>query len=249
MVTLGASMAVIVFTAATVIATFLLLVPNDAVVRQQKALAEVASIEAARQLAVSQQAVQARTQDVAAASARLTAAHEAARKEQELEAARLRAAEEAARRQEATDAALRQTVAYKCNALYQRPWREMRADDFEGFLAEVFATLGYDVEQTGQSGDQGVDLIVAKHGRRVAIQAKGYSGSVGNSAVQEAYTGMAHYRCHGCAVVTNSTFTPAAVSLADSTQCILIHEENFRAFVFGDLTLTAVASATPQERP
>jgi hypothetical protein len=131
---LGATMAVVMFKAATVVATFLWLMPNDNVVRQEKAMSETAAGEAARQLAVSQQIVQARTQDVAAASARLSAAHEAARKEQELEAARLPAAQEAARRQQAAEAALRQTVAYKCEALYRRPWRDLRGDGFEAFL-------------------------------------------------------------------------------------------------------------------
>jgi HJR/Mrr/RecB family endonuclease len=244
MASLGATMAVVVFTAATAVATFLWLLPSDTVMRQQKALAQTAVGEAARQLEASQQVVQARTKDVAAASARLSAAHEAARKEQEMKAARLRAAQEAARRQQAAEAAFRQTVAYKCEALYRRPWRDLRADGFEAFLAEVFETLGYEVEQTGQSGDQGVDLIVAKHGFRMAIQAKGYSGSVGNTAVQEAFTGMAHYRCDGCAVVTNSQFTPSAISVAESTNCLLVHEGNFREFVFGELVFVESGSGS-----
>lgn len=210
---LGAMTAVVVFTTATAVATFLWLLPSDAVVREQKTMAEAEAVEAIRQLAASQQNMQARGQDLAAASARLTAAKEA-------------------------EAALRKTVAYQCNALYQRPWREMRASEFEAFLADVLETLGYDVEQTGQSGDQGVDLIAVKQGRRIAVQAKGYSGSVGNAAVQEAFAGMAHYQCHGCAVVTNSTFTSGAVSLAQSTRCLLVHEENFREFVFGEFSLT-----------
>lgn len=213
MVALGATTAVIVFTAATAVATFLWLLPSDAVVRERKSVAEAAAGEAARQLALSQQNVQARGRDVAAASACLSAAQEA-------------------------EAALRKTIAYQCNALYQRPWRDMRASEFEAFLADVLATLGYDVERTGQSGDQGVDLIAVKHGRRIAVQAKGYSGSVGNAAVQEAFAGMAHYQCHACAVVTNSTFTSGAIALAESTRCLLVHEENFREFVFGEFSLT-----------
>jgi hypothetical protein len=228
---LGATMAVIVFTSLTAVATFLWLVPGDNFVRQQWAMAQTASAEAVRQWAASQQNVEARSRDVATASSRLSAAHEAARQDQEIEAARSRAAQEA-------EAAIRKTVAYKCNALYQRPWRDMRASEFESFLAEVFKTLGYHVEETGQSGDQGVDLIAVKHGRRIAVQAKGYSGSVGNAAVQEAFAGMAHYQCHACAVVTNSSYTTAAVSLAESTRCLLIHEGNFREFVFGELSLT-----------
>jgi|688.fasta_scaffold271281_2 hypothetical protein len=214
MVALGAATAVVVFTTLVALATFLWLVPGDRVVRQQWAMAQTAASEAASQLATAQRIMRTRGEDVAAASARLQNAQEA-------------------------EAAFRKTVAYQCNALYQRPWRDMRAAEFEGFLAEVLRSLGYDVEQTGQSGDQGVDLVAVKNGRRIAVQAKGYSGSVGNSAVQEAFAGMAHYGCHGCAVVTNSSFTTAAVSLAASTNCLLVHQGNFREFVFGELMLTA----------
>jgi hypothetical protein len=55
--------------------------------------------------------------------------------------------------------------------------------------------------------------------------------------VQEAFTGMAHYRCDGCAVVTNSQFTSSAISVAESTNCLLVHEGNFREFVFGELVM------------
>jgi len=126
----------------------------------------------------------------------------------------------------------------KCQTLLLRGWRDMRGDDFEQFLAEVLTTVGYEVHVVGQSGDQGVDLIAVKDGTRVAVQAKGYAGSVGNFAVQEAYAGMAHYSCHACAVITNSTFTPSAVSLAGSTRCLLVHEANFSDFVYGRIDLT-----------
>jgi HJR/Mrr/RecB family endonuclease len=45
---------------------------------------------------------------------------------------------------------------------------------------------------------------------------------VGNGAVQEAYAGMAFYRCDTCMVITNSEFTPKAVELAGRIGCVLI---------------------------
>jgi restriction system protein len=97
----------------------------------------------------------------------------------------------------------------------------------------VFANLGYAVERTGQSGDHGVDLVVVNGGRRVAIQAKGYVNSVSNSAVQEAFTGKTIWKCHACAVITNSRFTSNAIDAAKATRCTLIGEDNFQDFVFG----------------
>ena len=41
------------------------------------------------------------------------------------------------------------------------------------------------VEYRGRTGDQGVDLVLSTGGDRIAVQAKCYSGSVGNDAVQQ----------------------------------------------------------------
>ncbi len=139
------------------------------------------------------------------------------------------------------------------DAAYQRLWArfnsrigKLRAIDwavltgipFENFLADVFAEHGYTVETTKVTGDQGVDLIVSKDGRRIAIQAKGYpSSTVGNKAVQEAHTGMVFYRCHACAVITNSTFTSSAVELADRVGCLLIDKSKIPALIEGRVSL------------
>jgi hypothetical protein len=106
--------------------------------------------------------------------------------------------------------------------LIHTDWRSLRGTGFESFLSRVFETLGYQVELTKVSGDQGVDLLVTGKGRRIAVQAKGYADSVGNDSVQEVVAGMAFYRCDSCAVVTNSRFTKPAESLAAVNHCRLI---------------------------
>ena len=62
----------------------------------------------------------------------------------------------------------------------------------------MFEELGFSVRTTKASGDQGVDLIVKGRGRRIAVQTKGYEGSVGNKAVQEVYAGMKFCCCREC---------------------------------------------------
>ena len=117
--------------------------------------------------------------------------------------------------------------------LYEQNWRAMRDVQFEKYLSAVFVAQGYQVELTGRTRDQGVDLIVVKDGVRTAIQVKGYHNSVSNAAVQQAYSGMKHYRCDGCAVITNSRFTNSAVQLSKTTNCRLIDERRFETFVMG----------------
>jgi HJR/Mrr/RecB family endonuclease len=108
-------------------------------------------------------------------------------------------------------------------------------DEFEHYVADIFKHLGYTIEVTGRSGDQGVDVLSCKGQFRLAIQAKRHIGSVGNAAVQEVFAGMAHHRCHRCVVVTNSGFTPGAIALAQSTRCILIGGDSLGSCIRGEL--------------
>jgi restriction system protein len=126
----------------------------------------------------------------------------------------------------------------RINSLRTTNWEILQGVPFEQFLELIFVEWGYEVETTKVTGDQGVDLIVKKSGLRVAIQAKGYPGStVGNSAVQEADTGMRFYRCHRSAVITNSTFTSAARKLAEGVGCTLIDHDMIPLLIEGKINL------------
>jgi hypothetical protein len=93
--------------------------------------------------------------------------------------------------------------------------------EFEKFIAELFSKMGYESEITKASGDQGIDVIASKNGKTIGIQAKCYSSTVGNSAIQEVVAGKAHYRLHKAIVVTNNFFTDSAQQLAKSNSIIL----------------------------
>lgn len=123
-------------------------------------------------------------------------------------------------------------------ALLLRYESHMTGYEFEYFLEDVFKAFGMsEVIRTQGSGDQGIDLIVNDGACRVAIQAKFYTGSVGNSSVQQAVAGMFHYSCDRCAVITNSTFTASAVELARTTGCQLIDGDQLKRFIQGFSTL------------
>lgn len=97
----------------------------------------------------------------------------------------------------------------------------MSGAEFEDFLVQLFTRMGYGSYSTKTSGDQGIDVIAEKNGIRYGIQAKCYSGTVGNSAIQEAFAGKAFYNLDKVIVVTNNTFTKSAVDLAVKTDVIL----------------------------
>lgn len=94
--------------------------------------------------------------------------------------------------------------------------------DFEKFLGGLFRRAGYAVEVKGQSGDFGVDLILERGSRRIAVQAKRYTKSVNLRAVQEVVAGMQYYGCTEAWVVTNSHFARSAQKLASRTNVNLV---------------------------
>jgi len=82
------------------------------------------------------------------------------------------------------------------------------------------------VETTPRTGDHGADLIVHGKGRRVAIQAKYYTGNVGNAAVQEIYAAKDFYDASFAAVVTSSSYTGAARVLASKLGVVLAFDDD-----------------------
>ena len=75
---------------------------------------------------------------------------------------------------------------------------------------------------TSVTGDWGVDIIVGKRPKRLAIQCKRQSRPVGTSAIQEVVAGAPMQDCTKTMVVTNNEFTPAARKLAERHDCILV---------------------------
>lgn len=103
---------------------------------------------------------------------------------------------------------------------------------FEEFIAELLRENGYEhVEITPAGGDYGVDLIARKNKVIYAVQCKFYSTPVGNSAIQEVYSGMDQYNAHVGIVVTNNYFTPAAKKQAESSKVVLWDYNDLKRFL------------------
>ncbi|MDB4864740.1 restriction endonuclease [Pirellulaceae bacterium] len=87
---------------------------------------------------------------------------------------------------------------------------------FERLIGLMYEAEGYEYIETPASGDQGADVIVRKAGQTLVIQAKLYSSSIGNKAVQEVIAARTHFNCNHAAVLTNQTYTKSAIELAES---------------------------------
>ena len=102
---------------------------------------------------------------------------------------------------------------------------------FESFLKELFGKMGYVVEITKSSGDQGADLIVQKFNEKIAVQAKRYNNKVSNSAIQEVVASMKYYGASKGMVITTNDFTFSAKELADANRVELINGDRLREII------------------
>jgi HJR/Mrr/RecB family endonuclease len=90
----------------------------------------------------------------------------------------------------------------------------MTGYEFEDFVVDLLIKLGYFVEKKKRSHEQGLDLLLIKHGVRIAVQVKRYKKPVGNRAVQQAIAARMYHSCQQALVIVNSVFTTPAKQLA-----------------------------------
>ena len=103
--------------------------------------------------------------------------------------------------------------------------------EFEKFVGDLFRKMGYVVELTNYSHDQGGDILVKKDDELIVVQAKRYSGGVGNKAVQEVIAAQKFYNASAGIVVTNSSFTKSAIELAKKSNVRLINRDRLIKFI------------------
>lgn len=102
---------------------------------------------------------------------------------------------------------------------------------FEDFLARMFRALGYDVQETKRTGDQGADLFVTRFGHKTVIQAKNYAHNIGNDSVQEALAAKLFYGADYAMVVGNRYFTASAKELAAATGVQLVDRDQLQIYL------------------
>lgn len=103
---------------------------------------------------------------------------------------------------------------------------KMTGIQFEKFLMLRYRSMGYIVKETPVSGDFGADLVLHKNSRKIVVQTKRYSKTVGLKAVQEVSSAKPHYKADEAWVVTNNYFTVAAKQLAATNNVKLINRDH-----------------------
>lgn len=90
--------------------------------------------------------------------------------------------------------------------------RRMSWSQFERLIGEAFRRRGFDVRETGKGGgDGGVDVVLAKDGRKYLVQCKHWRAqSVGVAVIRELNGVVAARGASGGFLVTSGTFTQQA---------------------------------------
>lgn len=78
---------------------------------------------------------------------------------------------------------------------------------FERFVGSLFERMGYIVQTTAVSGDEGVDLSLRRENKTAIVQCKCYEGAVGQPIVRDLYGAMVHNRADEAYLVTTGAIS------------------------------------------
>ena len=96
--------------------------------------------------------------------------------------------------------------------------------EFEEFVAhDVFAVMGYDVVNTPDVKDNGIDVLITdRNGSQAVVQCKRYQGTVGEEVVRDLMGTMQHIQATHGFLVTTGEISSAARKWAQDKPLTLI---------------------------
>jgi HJR/Mrr/RecB family endonuclease len=101
-------------------------------------------------------------------------------------------------------------------------WNKLDGHEFERSVASLFRVIGFEAVVSRRGGDGGVDIILTKGGRKIAVQCKRYDKSVGPHVIRDLWGTMnALGISEGC-IVTTTGFTSGVKSFAVGKNIFLI---------------------------
>ena len=101
-------------------------------------------------------------------------------------------------------------------------WNTMSGHGFEQAVAGLFRNIGFTTQISNAGGDGGVDIILQKGDRKIAVQCKRYKSAVGPHVIRDLW-GTMHYLgfTEGC-IVTTTGFTRGVVNFAKDKPIFLV---------------------------
>ena len=104
--------------------------------------------------------------------------------------------------------------------------------EFEQFISNFMEYLGFNVNLTATTGDNGIDIIAKRGKTLIGIQTKlYYNHNVGNKAIQEVFSGKSYYKLTHALAITNVQFSGPAKQLANQLGVALIDRKMLTAML------------------
>lgn len=100
--------------------------------------------------------------------------------------------------------------------------KSMSGIEFEQWTAALLEKHGYRVKPTRAVGDHGIDLEIERTGRRIVVQCKRWSDTVGEPVVREFYGSMLNARADAGIFVTTSLFSIQARQFVEQKPITLL---------------------------
>lgn len=101
-------------------------------------------------------------------------------------------------------------------------WMSLSGREFEWELATLYRHLGYDVESTPTSGDQGIDLILRKNGKTTIVQCKSHKSPVGPAVARELLGSMVAFGADHAILACTGGFTRGVKDFVEGKPMTLI---------------------------
>jgi len=101
----------------------------------------------------------------------------------------------------------------------------MTAVTFKEFTVSLFREMGYTVEITPGTSDNGIDLLLRKNNQLIAVQCKRWNTPIREPIVRDFYSALMSSGAQSGYVVTTSTFTSHAYSFAEGKPIQLVDLE------------------------
>lgn len=101
-------------------------------------------------------------------------------------------------------------------------WNKMTGHAFEQSVANLFRNVGFTADVSNMGGDGGVDIILQKAGRRIAVQCKRYKTPVGPHVIRDLWGTMNHLGFDEGCIITTTGFTKGVTAFARDKGIFLI---------------------------
>jgi hypothetical protein len=105
-------------------------------------------------------------------------------------------------------------------------WKSLRGIKLEKVISELYKKMGYSVQITKASGDEGIDLILSKKDETIVIQCKGHEKPIGVGVVRDLYGSMMHFGTNRAILVCPAGFTKGVLQFMKNKPIQLISADD-----------------------